>query len=89
MKNNITHQSFVSRSILTYLDYRFSYGRVLTKPSLNFTWLDAIAPDLDLLIKPSKKLDGPIGSVTGQIPCAVETGTRFLAKGVWYKALGG
>src|SRR5688572_22802666 len=51
--------------------------------------LDAVAPQLHLLISASEKLELAIGTVAHQIAGPIEARARYRAKGIWNELLGG
>ena len=52
---------------------RLFHNRMLFENHLNLGWLDAVAPNLHLIVSAAEKIDCSTGLVAGAIPTSVET----------------
>src|SRR5262249_45540494 len=60
-------------ALVSQNNYRLLDGRMSLQDGLNFAQFDTKAPQFDLVIDASQKLESAISSITGQITCAIET----------------
>src|SRR5215472_1832461 len=69
----IGHEIFPDLVLLSQDNDGILYARVRSQGGLDFAEFDAIAAHFDLVVDASQVLNGSIGSIACQIPCAVET----------------
>src|SRR5215211_5707726 len=89
MRNYVSHQALAARGIHTSQNRSPSQSRVLPQDCLYLPQLDAVAPDLDLVVDAPQKLDVPVAAPACNISGLVEACLRHIAEGVWDKSLGG
>src|SRR5262249_48702545 len=57
--------------------YGLIYCRMLMQDGFDFSQFNAVASQFNLMVSTSQVLDGPVGSIAGQIPCFVQSFPRF------------
>ena len=55
----------------------------------DFTGLDPVAVDLDLVVNPAAKLDIPVRQDTGDVAATIQASTRIRRERIGYESLGG
>ena len=73
----------------TRQDRSLPHRRMLGEPSLDLTQLDAMAADLDLLVRAPQELEIPIGQDSGEIAGAVAARAGLARRGIRDETLGG
>src|SRR5215218_6135099 len=89
MRNYVSHQALAARGIHTSQNRSPSQSRVLPQDCLYLPQLDAVAPDLDLIVDAPQKLDVPVAAPACNISGLIESRLWRISKGVWDKSLEG
>src|SRR5205814_8562643 len=85
--DKIRHQPPVSQAAFIHPDHRLLNIGMCSQNRFNFSQLNAEAPQLDLLIYPSQKLDLAALQPAGQVSRFVEASPQLRAEGIRHKAL--
>src|SRR4051812_38095478 len=84
--NRIGHQAFLSGQVLPDHHHCLCYTRYAGELRFNFSQLDSIASDLDLMIVTTEEFDAAIRQPSSQIAGAVHPCSFFRSKRIGYKA---
>ncbi len=87
-KDIVDHQTVATRPVGQGQGHHLLDGGMFAQGGFDFTQLDPVAPDLDLVIDPPQELNGPIRQVSCQIAGIVEPGAGRLGKRIGDEALG-
>src|SRR5215212_3881916 len=89
MRNDVSYQALVARSIHTGKDRGPSQSWVLPQHGLYLPQLDAETADLYLVVDAPQKLDVPVATPAREISGLIESRPWCIAKGVLDESLGG
>src|SRR5213075_385643 len=74
--DEISHQSLIARRRFAGSDDGFAHIGVLPERGLDFTELDAMTAELDLVIASAKKVDDTICTIARQVAGSIQTYAR-------------
>ncbi len=84
----VRHQQVVAIVFFVNRDQTLAHIGMSGQNRFDFTQLDAVPPDLDLVVKTPQKFNRPIRQVAHQVPGLVETRLRSRHKGIGHKGGG-
>src|SRR5689334_8361547 len=85
--DDVSHQPLAARAILTSDDDRLAYSRMAFKKDFDFTGLDPVTANLQLVVYATKILDTSTRQVTRHITRLVHARVRLIQVRIWDEPL--